>query len=273
MKHKAFYRCALAAAISCSLATFSHANSSGTPPVTGQQKIDHQSTQTPTTHSTNPENPTTCNAHKKNYSAMYESMWDKGPSIMAECGIGRLVDFDVLKIFDPIGALLDAMQGAICGWVNDATSPFITSFNDNATRANEWTADSNRGYDDWVSERQSDIYKELYAKYQSKRESGLSDIGSPYGDVVFSDESNYPPGPYEGNMTGDNSQDTGNYNTDGVIGSGGSLDSSLNDGDIIIIGGDIPRIIDNRPQQQIQNQNEDSETTSNYSEIYDIFNK
>lgn len=274
MKNKIYSRNLLLTAVilaSIPLATQAE-SSAGEPAVTGTSSIDHEATLTPSTNSTDPKNPTTCTAHNKNYASMYEGMWDKGPSIMSECGIGRLVDFDILQIFDPIGALLDAMQGAICGWVNDAVNPFVTSYNDTASRANEWTSDTNRGYDDWVSDRQDAIYDELYAKYQATKDSGLADIGNPYEGIIFSDPANYPTG-YDGDGTEYDSDEPSNQNTDGVTGSGGSLDSNLNDGDIIIIGNDTPIIIDNEPQEQIINTRSVDSKTSNYDEIYSIFNK
>ena len=242
------------------------AGESGKPATTGNAVTNNQATQDVSAHSSDPKNPTKCTAHNKNYGEMYDSMWDKGPSIMAECGIGRLVDFDILKIFDPIGALLDAMQGAICGWVNHAVNPFVTSFNSTVSRANEWTSDRNRGYDDWVSDRQKAIYNELYAKHKKTRSAGLDDVGYPY-DTIFTDQEDYPAGyiPSDGSEASDG---TGQNNG----GSEGSLDSTLNDGNVIIIGNDSPVII-NQDIDRTPRRITPPPKTSNYDEIYDVFNK
>lgn len=217
-----------------------------------------------------------CTAHTKDYSEEYSKMFDKGPSLMSQCGLGKLMDFDMLKLFDPLGTLLDAMQGAVCGWVSEAYTPFQKSWNRRVSKANKWINDRNRGYSNWVDERAAAVYNTLYASYKKSQTRGLSDIGYPY-DTEFSDPVAVPVGSGQGSNGGVQRPGSG---TGGNVGSG-SLDiGDYGDNDIIVVNdGSGPLIIDSA--QEFESTNESFNTRSQpevnpneqLQEVFNLFKK
>jgi hypothetical protein len=93
-----------------------------------------------------------CAASKRDYSAYFMDLYESKEPLMNECGLGKLIDFNVLELFDPFGSILDSMKGAVCGLVKDIHDPFVTSLNKEISGANAWMRDQERNYSDWVDE-------------------------------------------------------------------------------------------------------------------------
>jgi hypothetical protein len=214
-----------------------------------------------------------CTAHTKDYSEEYSKMFDKGPSLMSQCGLGKLMDFDMLKLFDPLGTLLDAMQGAVCGWVNEAYTPFQKSWNRRVSGANQWINDRNRGYSNWVDSRASAVYDNLYASYNQSKTKGLDDIGYPY-DTEFSDPSAVPAGSPQaaGNGYGPQAGSGSSVSSEGTFNSGTYGDSDV----IVIDNSQGPLIIDSSQstdtyEDNFTNQSNSSAINPN-KELQEVFN-
>lgn len=104
-----------------------------------------------------------CAAAKRDYAAYFSDLYNSDTPLMNECALGSLMNFDTLKLFDPMGQILDAMRGAACGLIRDNVNPFITNFNRKVSSANQWVSDQNRGYSDWVDEEARKAAGAVYA--------------------------------------------------------------------------------------------------------------
>ena len=104
-----------------------------------------------------------CQASKRDYAAYFEDLYQPGPSLLNECALGSIINFDVLKAFDPFGKLLAAIKGAVCGFIRDEIhDPFVSTINDKISQANAWTRARNNGYSDWIDEETRNLQHSIY---------------------------------------------------------------------------------------------------------------
>lgn len=96
------------------------------------------------------------------YHRFFETMFPSPPSLLNECALGRLIDMRLIQGFDPIGSLLKAIRGAMCGFIKDLHDPFVNSINSKMNKANQWVDSTNQSYSDWIDETSRDLQKELY---------------------------------------------------------------------------------------------------------------
>ena len=105
---------------------------------------------------------TPCQASKRDYAAYFLDLYESKEPLMNECGLGKLIDFNVLELFDPFGSILDSMRGAVCGLVKDIHDPFVTSLNRKISSANAWMRQQERGYADWVDQASRNAAGSIY---------------------------------------------------------------------------------------------------------------
>ncbi len=103
-----------------------------------------------------------CQASKRDYASYFLDLYESKEPLMNECGLGKLIDFDVLELFDPFGSILDSMRGAVCGLVKDIHDPFVTSLNREISATNAWMRQQERGYSDWVDEASRNAAGAIY---------------------------------------------------------------------------------------------------------------
>jgi hypothetical protein len=191
----------------------------------------------------------TCTAAKKDYAEQYAGLFKPKPSIMSECAIGRLVDFNILEYFDPTMAILDAMQGVICGWVEDTVNPYISKANHSISSANAMIADSNRGYSEFVSDAARGIYYQGYEKHKQNKDNALGGLVDSQGNPLIKDNNNQENGTSSSNPPlGAQAQENSTSNNQDY--------TSSNVGDIdetVIINNNEVRVIESEESTSFQN--------------------
>lgn len=104
-----------------------------------------------------------CESSTRNYFQFYRDLWEEKGPLLNECGLGGLIDFKQLQIFDPFGRILSAIKGAVCGAIRDQVhDPFAALLNQPVDQANRWTSATNNQYSDWVDESARNAADAIY---------------------------------------------------------------------------------------------------------------
>ena len=175
-----------------------------------------------------------CKATYTDYAEAYMKWVEKPPSVLNECGLGRLVNFKLLQGFDPFGAMINAIKGAVCGFIkNEISDPFVNKLNAKISQANRWVDDTNDQYSSWIDETARDVGSSIYdprsnfVKNSFPSAAAYPDRTAPnYNDPANEPEVTVP-------------DDPGNQTDEDILDDGGSITVGENeDGNDVIVTGD-----------------------------------
>lgn len=130
-----------------------------------------------------------CTAVTTDYAAFFRDMWEDKPPLLNECGLGALVNFNLLQGFDPIGKILNAIKGAVCGVINDKVhDPFVRKINSKLEQYNRWVNDTNNQYSGWIDQETRNLQYSIYDPRTRYNKDGLTfsgltpmdPVGNPY---------------------------------------------------------------------------------------------
>ncbi len=108
------------------------------------------------------------------YHRFFETMFPEPDSLLNECALGPLIDMNKLMGFDPIGGILNAIKGAMCGFIkNEIHDPFINSINKPMSKANQWINSTNQSYSDFIDQETRNLQQSIYDPHRHYDKSGL----------------------------------------------------------------------------------------------------
>src|SRR5690606_29658077 len=108
------------------------------------------------------------------YHRIFETMFTEPESLMNEYALDSLIDMNKLMGFAPIAVILNAIKGAMCGFIkNEIHDPFIERINKPMSKANQWVNSTNQSYADFIDQETRNLQQSLYDPTSRYDKSGL----------------------------------------------------------------------------------------------------
>jgi hypothetical protein len=178
-----------------------------------------------------------CEATWKDYGEAYMKWIEKPPSVLNECGLGRLINFQLLQGFDPFGSMISAIKGSVCGFIkNEISDPFVNKLNAEISDVNRWVGDKNDQYSSWIDETARDLQYSIYDPRTNFTKSTFPDgANTPTDNTPVNNPVIQPSSP---NIPSPVMQNPGDKTDKEILDDGGSISVGENvDGNEIIISG------------------------------------
>lgn len=184
-----------------------------------------------------------CHGSSTDYAEMYMAWIEKPPSLLNECGLGRLINFQLLQGFDPFGAMISAIKGAVCGFIkNEISDPFVNKINARISDANRWVQDTNSQYSSWIDESARQLGQSIYdPRSHFARTTFPEGMAPPSNTQPPTNSFPYPAEPTEPPISNPTPTLPAEPTDDDILDGGGSVDIGDNDdGTGIIISDPTP---------------------------------